>query len=63
MIKDFTKKKYVHIANKNLEAKDGTTIIVPLSFWHILEKINSLCCKNKYIPKFLKLRWGEKNVK
>ncbi len=38
MIKDFTKKKYVHIANKNLEAKDGTTIIVPLSFWHILEK-------------------------
>jgi hypothetical protein len=38
MIKDFTKKKYVHIANKNLEAKDGTTIIVPLSFWHILQK-------------------------
>ncbi len=38
MIKDFTKKKYVHIANKNLEAKDGTTIIVPFSFWHILEK-------------------------
>jgi hypothetical protein len=50
----------VHIAKKNLEAKDGTTIIESLSFWHILEKINSLRCKNKNIPKFLKLRWGKK---
>ncbi len=62
MIKDFTKKKYVHIANKNLEAKDGTTIIVPLSFWHILEKINSLSRKNKNIPKFLKNWCGGKKM-